>query len=381
MSTSEHTLSERIGAIAPSRTTEMFELAQTLRRQGREIINLAVGEPVFPTPTPIIEATSRALSEGITRYGPVAGIPILRESLATVFKDFDKDNILITNGAKQALYMLFQVLFQPGDEVILPRPCWVSFTEQVKLAGAEPVLVDTAMGRLDPDRIKAAVNARTRAILLNTPNNPTGAVYDDDVLQQIDRLAAGHGLYLIADEAYHAFTYDGRPHTCLLELAEDKDRVITVRSFSKHYNMTGFRVGYVAAHKELIAALARLQGHLSGNVCSFAQYGALAALEMDQQIVARRRAILEQRRDLTLSQLSGLFPCPRPGGAFYIFADVSAALQRDKTDVDLCMRLLDQAGVALVPGSAFFGPGHVRISFGASEDDLRRGIEKIKGVL
>lgn len=367
----------RIQDVSPSRTTQVFELAENLRRQGRDIINLAVGEPVFETPRPIIEATRKALADQKTRYGPVAGIGPLREHLASEFKDYGTENILITNGAKQALYTLFQTLVQQGDEVIIPRPCWVSFTEQVKLAGAEPVLVDTVQDQLDPRQIEQAIGPNTRAILINSPNNPTGAVYPPEALADVARIAARNGLYLIADEAYHAFIYDGRRHTRLLDVAEDPARVITVRSFSKHYNMTGYRLGYVAAHRDVISALTRLQSHLCGNVCSFAQHGALAALEMNQDIVETRRADLEQRRDLTLALISSHFPCNRPAGAFYLFANVTAALKPGETDADLCVRLLDRTGVALVPGEAFFGPGHVRISFGAPAEDLQLGFKKI----
>jgi aspartate aminotransferase len=373
--------SDRIQKVAPSKTTQIFALAESRRRQGHAIINLAVGEPDFETPSPIIEATRKALAEGITRYGPVAGIPQLRQRLAECFDGYDEGNILITNGAKQALFALFQVLLQAGDEIIIPAPCWVSFTEQVKLSGATPVLVETENGRLDLEGLENALTTNTRAILINTPNNPTGAVYDPTELAQVADLASRYGLFLIADEAYHAFTYDGRSHTRLFDLCEDKTRVITVRSFSKHYNMTGYRLGYVVAHADVISALIRLQGHLSGNVCSFAQHGALAALEMSQDIVDQRRATLEQRRNLALELASSLFPCQPPHGAFYLFVDVSKVLAPNQNDTDLCLDLLKNAGVAVVPGSSFFGPGHLRISFGASEAELRNGFKKIKEVL
>jgi aspartate aminotransferase len=377
MNPSPPEFTRRIRDVSPSRTTHVFELAEKLRGQGRDIINLAVGEPVFETPQPIIEATRKALADQKTRYGPVAGIGPLRERLASEFKGYGAQNILITNGAKQAMYTLFQTLVQRGDEVIIPRPCWVSFTEQVKLAGAEPVLVDTVQDQLDPGQIQQAIGPKTRVILINSPNNPTGAVYPPKALAEVARIAARNGLYLIADEAYHAFIYDGRRHTRLLDVAEDPARVITVRSFSKHYNMTGYRLGYVAAHCDVISTLTRLQSHLCGNVCSFAQHGALAALEMDQGIVETRRSDLEQRRDLTFNLISSHFPCNRPAGAFYLFANVTAALKPGETDADLCVRLLDRTGVALVPGEAFFGPGHVRISFGATTEDLQHGFKKI----
>lgn len=374
--------SPRIGIVSESRTTRIFALAQTLRRQGKKIISLAVGEPDFPTPAPIIEATRQALADQLTRYGPVAGEAALRSRLAESFDGLGAENIIVTNGAKQALYSLFQVLCGNGDEIIVPRPCWVSFTEQVKLADGRPVLADTAADfQLEPDAVGRAVTPRTRAIVINTPNNPTGAVYSAEALAAVGRIAARHRLYLIADEAYHAFTFDGRPHVCALDVCPDRQRVITVRSFSKHYNMTGFRIGYVAAAESVIQALARLQSHSTGNVCTFAQHGALAALDMDQGVVDRRRAVLQQRRDQAVALAAPLFRCVGGQGAFYLFADVSRCLNNGETSEDLAMRLLEDAGVAVVPGEAFHGPGHIRISYAVAEDNLRRAFARIKEAL
>lgn len=373
---------DRIAAVGESKTTRIFALAQTLRRQGRDIISLAVGEPDFATPEPVIAATREALAAHHTRYGPVPGEPLLRSRLAEAFQGYDADNIILTNGAKQALFSLLQVLCNPGDEVVIVRPCWVSFTEQVKLAGARPVLVDAGTDfQLDPQRLRRAVGARTRAILINTPNNPTGAVYTADTMTAATRLAAERGIYLIADEAYHAYTFDGRPHVPAWDVAVDRRWIITVRSFSKHYNMTGFRVGYVGADRTVIQSLTRLQSHSSGNVCTFAQYGALAALQMNQSVVERRRAVLQRRRDLAYALTRRLFDCTPGQGAFYLFPDVSACLRSGETSADLAARLLEKAGVAVVPGEAFHGPGHLRISFGTEEKLLRRAFDKIKEAL
>ncbi len=373
--------SRRLAAVSESKTTRIFAQAQEMRRQGREIISLAVGEPDFETPMPIIAATRQALTAQHTRYGPVPGEPALRERLAQAFDGYTADNILVTNGAKQALYSLFQVLCDPGDEVILAKPCWVSFTEQIVLAGGRPVLVETGEAfELDPERIRRAITPRTRAILINSPNNPTGAVYKIEAIMATADLAAERGLYLISDEAYHAYTF-GRPHMPALVVSPDRARVVTVRSFSKHYNMTGFRLGYVAADKSVIQALSRLQSHTTGNVCTFAQHGALAALEMDQGIVAERCAELQRRRDLALARTRELFPCTAGDGAFYLFPDVRGRLRNGETSADLAARLLDQAGVALVPGEAFHGPGHIRISFGTGPETLTRAFDKIREVL
>jgi aspartate aminotransferase len=372
---------QRIDAVGESKTTRVFAQANELRRQGKQIISLAVGEPDFETPAPVIAATQRALSDQQTRYGAVAGLEELRSCLSAGFPSYGPQNILVTNGAKQALFSIFQLLCDPGDEIILPQPCWVSFTEQIKLAGGRPVAVATVDQQLDSQAIQAAVTPRTKAILINSPNNPTGAVYPEDALAAVARIAEQHNIYVISDEAYHAFVFDGRRHVPMYEVMANARQAITVRSFSKHYNMTGFRLGYVAAHQEVIQALTKLQSHLSGNVCTFAQHGALAALEMDQTIVARRRQALQQRRDLAYAYASEIFDCIKPQGAFYLFADVTDRLHKGETSADLALRLLERAGVAVVPGEAFGGPGHIRISFGSDETELQAAFHKIKEVL
>jgi aspartate aminotransferase len=381
MLTFEPDFARRIHAVGESKTTRVFSQANELRRQGKEIISLAVGEPDFETPAPVIAATQRALSEQQTRYGAVGGLEELRSRLAAEFPFYGPQNIIVTNGAKQALFSIFQLICDPGDEIILPRPCWVSFTEQIKLAGGRPVVVDTVKHQIDPEAILAAVTPRTRAILINSPNNPTGAVYSEDALAAVARIAEAHRVYVISDEAYHAFVYDGMRHVPMYKVMPDPRQVITVRSFSKQYNMTGFRLGYVAAHEAVVQSLTKLQSHLCGNVCTFAQHGALAALEMDQALVEQRRAALQRRRDLAYDRARRIFDCIRPQGAFYLFADVSRHLHDDETSAALALRLLDQAGVAVVPGEAFGGPGHIRISFGTDETGLQAAFQKIKEVL
>lgn len=365
----------RLRRVEESGTTRVFSLAGQMRAQGREVINLSVGEPHFETAAPVIQATQAALAAQATRYGPVAGEPALRDALAREFDGYSAQNILITNGAKQALFSLFQALCEPGDEVILPSPCWVSFPEQVKLAGGVPVAVKTPGHQLDPGEIRRALTPRTRAVLINSPNNPTGAVYAPRTLEKIARLTAEHGVYLIADEAYHAFTYDNLPRTRLFDLAGDKARVITVRSFSKTFNMTGFRLGYVAAAAPLISALIRLQSHLCGNVCTFVQHGGLAALDTDPALMAQQRLTLQHLRDVAYTRCRTLFDCVKPQGAFYLFPDVGARLNQGEGDTELALQILEQTGVALVPGQAFGHPGSLRISFAVEQETLERGFD------
>ena len=378
MSSMRETPAARIRRVEESQTTRIFTLAREMMRQGRKVINLAVGEPDFETPQPVIAATCAALEAGRTRYGPVAGLPELRARIAAEFEGYAADNVLVCNGAKQALYQLFQVLCNPADEVIVPAPCWVSFTEQIKLAGARPVLVPTCEHQLDLDSIRQAVTRRTRAILINSPNNPTGAVYSIQSLRAVASIAEHHGLFLISDEAYHQFCYDNHRHVPLFDLAADRRCVITVRSFSKHYNMTGFRLGFVAADVDIIAALAKLQSHASGNACSFAQYGALAALDMDQSIVRQRVAALQRRRDIAYGYLAAMSNCVNAQGAFYLFPEVNQYIRRTETSADVALLMLEKLGVAVVPGEAFHSPGHIRISFAAPEADLHKAFKRIK---
>jgi aspartate aminotransferase len=381
METSHMELSDRICAIEPSKTSRFIPLLAELKAQGREIINLAVGEPEYETAAAIIAATQRALNEGNTRYSDVPGLYALRQSLARRFDGYRAENIIVSNGAKQCLYSIFQVICNPADEIILPVPCWVSFTEQIKLAGARPVFVPLNAHQLDVARIEKALTARTRAILINSPHNPTGAVFARQDVAAIVELALARNLYLIADEAYARFVYDGRPFPSLFDWEHIRERLIVVRTFSKHHNMTGFRIGYAAAAKPIIDAMTRLQSHLSGNVCTFVQHGALSALGMDNGPFALQLKDLEKKRDLAFAQASQLFECIKPQGAFYIFPKIDRHLKAGRSSQDFAADLLLKSGVAVVPGEDFGAAGHLRISFAVAEEQLIRGFEKIKEVL
>lgn len=375
-------LSQRIQAIEGSKTARFIPLMAELRQKGRQVISLAIGEPEFDTPDPVIEATKRALDQQATRYSEIPGLPALREALAECFDGATTaQNIVVFNGSKQALYTIFQAICDPGDEVIIPIPCWVSFTEQVKMAGGLPVLVPTRDHQLDVDAMAAAITGRTRAILINSPNNPTGAVYPRKDLERIAHLAVQHDLILVADEAYDFFVYDGAPCASLYDLADVRDQVIVTRSFSKHYAMTGFRLGYAVAPKPAADAMVRLHSHTTGNVCTFAQYGALAALSMDETLLVQRRAELERKRDLAVAQIADFFPCVRPQGAFYLFPDVSGHLKAGETSGDFAARILEQTGVAVVPGEDFGLDGYVRICFAAPEIQLLEAFKRIREVI
>jgi len=371
-------LSHRINQIEESGTVQFTLLLQQLRKAGRDVIDLAVGEPPFDTPAKVIEATKTALDEGLTKYGPVAGLPELKSALAQRFDGYDEKNIIIANGSKQCLYSIFQVICNPDDEVIIPRPYWVSFPQQVKLAGGRPIFVDTHHHQLDCEKIEAAISPRTRAIMINSPNNPTGAVYPAKDLSEIARIASKHKLFIISDEAYNAYVYDGHEAGSLFEFKEIRPQLIVTRSFSKGFNMTGFRLGYMAASRDIIRAINRLQSHLTGNVCTFVQHGALAALKMKDDDLAVYRNDLEKKRDVAYRKISALFDCVKPRGAFYLFPDVSRRLAEGMTSADFSGRLLERHGVAVVPGEEFGMPGCIRISYAVSADKLETGLARIE---
>ena len=374
-------LSDRINNVEESQTNQFTQLLQEMKRQGREVINLAVGEPQSPTPLPVIEATKQALDQGLTRYGTVSGLQELKSGLAGQFDGYDDRNIIISNGSKQCLFSLFQVICNPSDEVIIPRPYWVSFPQQVIIAGGKPVYVNTHDHQLDCEAIEQAITSRTRAILINSPNNPTGAVFPARDLETIAQLAIKHDLYIISDEAYALFVYDGLKAPSPFEIEKIRDRLIVIRSFSKTFNMTGFRIGYLAASLDIVTAVSKLQSHLTGNVCSFAQHGALSALELDRNEFEKWRIMLEQKRDYAYEQVNRLFDCIKPEGAFYLFPDVRQRLKNGMTAVDLASNILEKAGVAIVPGEAFGMPGHIRISYAVTEENLKNGLKKISEAL
>jgi len=373
--------SDRIEAVTESRTVQFTSLLARRAADGMSTINMAVGEPEHETPHPVIAATKQALDDGKTRYGSVQGIKALKSRLSEQIEGYNEENIIVCNGSKQALYAIFQALCNPLDEVIVPRPYWVSFSEQVKLASAVPVFVDTVAHQLNCRAVSEAVTDRTRAIIINSPNNPTGAVYPFKDLRKIADIAISRDLFIISDEAYCAFLYEDSLWEGFSSMEDIRDRLLVVRSFSKTYGMTGFRVGYVAAPREIITALARLQSHLTGNVCTFAQEGSLAALFLDPRLLEENCARLKEKRDLAYGYACRLFNCIKPGGGFYLFPDVSQYLKEGRTSEDFAAHLLEKGGVAVVPGEAFGMGGHIRISYAVPEKELIEGFKRIASVL
>ncbi len=375
------TFSDRIENIESSGTVQLTTTLMALRARGVDVIDMAVGEPDFAVNSEIIAATTAALKDGLTRYGPVGGLPPLRRRIALQFEGCDENHVIVTNGAKQALYSLFQVLCQKGAEVIIPTPCWVSFSHQVKLAGGRPVLVPTVAHQPDMAAIERAITPQTAALLINSPNNPTGAVYPPAVIEALGDLCRRHDLWMISDEAYRDFDFSSRQNFSPFDIPRLRDRLITVRSFSKTYGMTGFRVGFAVGPTRVIQVLQRLQSHLSGNVCTIAQHGALAALDLPDEILHERRRQYARRRDRAFQMTSELFDCQKPQGAFYLLPAVNRYAERFASGTALAAFLLENAHVAVVPGEHFYAPGHVRVSFTTASDRLEEGVQRMRKVL
>jgi aspartate aminotransferase len=373
-------LSSRAAGLAESQTLRLSAEVGRLRAEGKSVVSLLEGEPDLPVAEPVLAAVAGALRGGQTRYSPSSGLPELRAALAQSLSEEGiptaPDGVLVTNGAKQALYTALQALVGPGDEVLIPGPCWVTFPEAVKLAGAEPVLVPTRRGRPDPAAFERMLNARTKLLLLNSPNNPTGAVYDESELTALMELAARRGLWVVSDEAYASLVYDGRKHVPPASLGpKAAERTLTLRTFSKSHSMTGFRLGFMAGPREAVAAAGRIHGHVTGNVCTFVQHGGLAALGVGD--AEERRAALQKRRDLAYALGALHFDCLEPQGGLFLWADAKRHLKGATPDTNALARRLLEAGVAVLPGSACGQEGFLRISFSASEADIREGFARM----
>jgi aspartate aminotransferase len=363
--------------------------ASELRRQGIDVVDLGVGEPDFDSPAVAVEAARRALASGFTRYTPTDGTPELRSALAETYAGrygapWQARDVVVTVGAKTALFELALALFESGDEVVLPTPAWVSFPEQIRFTGATTVEVPTAPTdgfRIHPEPLLAAVGERTRAVLINSPCNPTGGTMTPEDLRRLVAGCAERGVVAICDETYEHFVYDGAAHASGAALAtEFPDTVVMVGSFSKSFAMTGWRLGFVFGPPAVIGAVSRIQSHSTSNPTSFAMAGALVALREAEGEIAARIDEYQARRDLLIPRLNALpgFRCRPPAGAFYAFPEVGGALREGLGDsVALAGYLLDEARVAVVPGIAFGDDRHIRISFACSRETLDEGLDRM----
>lgn len=360
-----------------------------MRAAGVDLADFGAGEPDFQTPENIREAAIRAIREGFTRYTPVGGIPELKEAVCAWHRRefgtaYSPAEVIITAGGKQAIFNTISVLINPGDDVLIPVPYWVSFHDIVLYAGGRPVLIalDEETGyRLRGEDVERALTARTRLIIVNSPNNPSGAVLDREEMRGIYELAAARGIPILADECYSHFVYDGRPFS-VGSLPGARERAIVVGSLSKTYAMTGWRIGFALARPELIHAMLKLQSHTTSNANSIAQRAAIEALLGPQDAVREMCGEYRRRRDFIVAGLGAIpgIRCPMPQGAFYAFPNVSEFLGKNRfaSSSDLASRLLREARVATVPGEAFGASEHIRLSYATSMRQIEQGLERMK---
>ncbi|HVR29197.1 MAG TPA: pyridoxal phosphate-dependent aminotransferase [Thermoanaerobaculia bacterium] len=386
-------LAARVTRIGESATMKVTRRAAELRARGIDIVSFGAGEPDFPSPAVAVEAARESLAQGFTKYTAATGLEDLRRALLDRYRRewgapwSALGQAAITVGAKAALFELALAAFDDGDEVIIPSPCWVSFPDQVRLCGGTPVLVPARADdgfRIRADGILAAFTPATRAVLLNSPCNPTGGMIERDDLRRIVEACAARGLLVVSDETYERFVYDGPAFTsCAAFAAEHPDTVAVVGSFSKTYAMTGWRIGWALGPPALLAGLAAIQSHATSNPTSFAMTGALAALQGAEADVRAMIDEFRQRRDLVIDALNAIpgVTCRPPAGAFYAFPRVADRYRGGEGSVEFAERLLEESRVAVVPGAAFGDDAHIRLSFACSRESLREGLDRMARLL
>jgi len=386
-------ISSRASGMEPSATLAVVAKAKILKAQGKQVISFGAGEPDFDSPRGAIRYAETAIREGKTHYTPSNGIPELREAVKTYYVDrfglnVKTSQVIIGAGAKPLIYEALASIIDPGDEVIVFSPAWVSYVEQIRLLGGREAIVDTTATGCIPDPVMAAraVNHKTAAILINTPNNPTGAVYGEETLRQIASIAVQNDLWIIFDEIYERLTYGTASHSNLLSVfPEAAERTILINGVSKAFAMTGWRIGYAIAPESVAEKIGAVQGHLTSNPCSIAQWAALGALREGEPEVVKMRAEFSKRLQLMADFLSRMphISFSRPSGAFYVFVDISRTIGGSykghtiNSDGDFCEALLDSEYVAAVPGTAFVAPGYIRLAYANSEEEITEGMRRL----
>ncbi|CAN7397404.1 pyridoxal phosphate-dependent aminotransferase [Devosia sp. LjRoot3] len=390
-------LSDALGRVAPSATVAISQKARVMAQEGKDIIALSAGEPDFDTPLHVRDAAKKAMDEGKTRYTNVDGIPELKEAVARKFKrdnglDVTAADCFVSSGGKQIIFNALMATLNPGDEVVIPVPYWVSYPEIVRLCGADPVfaVADASTGfKLSPEALEAAITPKTKWLLLNTPSNPTGAAYTADELRGLaDVLLRHEHVHILTDDIYEVLVYDGGTFSTIAQVEPKlQPRTLTMNGVSKSHAMTGWRIGYCTGPRPLLAAMTKLQGQSTSNPTSISQWAAVAALDGPQEFLADWRRVFQERRDLVVKGLNantGL-DCLTPEGAFYVFPSCKRLLGKASaggkvltTDEDFVMALLEETGVALVHGTAFGLPGHFRLSYAASNAELEEAVRRIQ---
>lgn len=386
-------LSKRIQTIQPSATLAINAKAIEMQKAGLNVLKFGTGEPDFDTPDHIKNAAKKALDEGFTKYTAATGIKELKEAIVHKLKRDNQirtevENVMVTNGGKQALFNIMMALLNEGDEVLIPAPYWVSYADMVRVSGGTVKTIDTRENRfkLTAEMVAEAITEKTKLLVLNSPSNPTGAVIERAEIEKIAELALKHQFYVISDEVYEYFLYDGKSHFSLASIPELRDLVITVNAVSKTYSMTGWRVGYLAGPKTIIKAMGNLQSHSTSNPCSIAQKAALEAITGPQDSVLEMAKAFAERRSLVherMNQIPG-FKLEKPEGAFYAFPNVSGCFNEQiQNSFDFAKLLLEEAKVAVVPGGAFGAEGDecIRFSYAASTESIIEGLDRIAACL
>ena len=379
-------LATRVSELTPSLTLAIDSKAKALRAEGVDVFSFGAGEPDFDTPEHIKAAAIDALNAGFTKYTPSSGIPELRAAISDKFKrdngiDYKPSDIIVSNGAKQSCFNAILAVCGEGDEVIIPAPYWLSYPDMVRLAGAEPVIVQTTQEndwKMTPQQFEEAMSPRTKMVIINSPGNPTGSVYTKEELRAIVEVAAEEEITILSDEIYESLTYDGAEHVSIASLTpEARDLTITVNGFSKAYAMTGWRLGYLGAPEKIAKAIDSMQSHSTSGPCSFAQKGGLAALTGSQQCVAEMREEFNIRREYMFERLSAIHnvSAVKPKGAFYMLANIS---KLGMSSTNFADRLLSKANVAVVPGVAFGDDRVVRLSYATGLDVIKPGLDRFE---
>ncbi len=383
-------LAKRVNALTPSTTLAITAKAKSLKEEGHDVIGLGAGEPDFNTPQNIIEAAVKSMNEGHTKYTPAAGLPLLKKAIINKLqKDqglaYEPNQIIVTNGAKHGLYTLFQVLLDEGDEVIIPIPYWVSYPEQVKLADGVPVYVDGLEEnefKITPDQLKSAITAKTKAVIINSPSNPTGMIYTKEELLALGEICLEHNVLIISDEIYEKLVYGENEHVSIASLSPElKEATIVINGVSKSHSMTGWRIGYAAGNKAIISAMTNLASHSTSNPTTPSQYATIEAYEGPQDSVEEMKDAFSQRLDIIHQKLNDIpgVTCLKPKGAFYLFPNVEKAVKlTGYTDTDeFVSALLEEALVAVIPGSGFGADKYIRLSYATSLELLEKAVERI----
>ncbi|WP_085508665.1 pyridoxal phosphate-dependent aminotransferase [Thalassobacillus devorans] len=384
-------LANRVQALTPSSTLAITAKAKALKADGHDVIGLGAGEPDFNTPEYILDAASYAMKQGLTKYTPSGGIPDLKQAIIEKFsKDqnlsYKDTQIVVTTGAKHALFTLFQVVLNPGDEVIVPTPYWVSYPEQVKLAEGKPVFAEAKEEngfKITPDQLEAAITPKTKAVIINSPSNPTGMMYSKEELQELGDICLKHDLLIVSDEIYEKLIYSDEEHVSIASLSDDLyKQTIVINGVSKSHSMTGWRIGYAAGDPEIIKAMTSMASHSTSNPTSIAQYAALAAYTTDEHEVNKMKEAFRERLEKLyewLVEIPGI-ECVKPKGAFYLFPNVKKASEKNGFEsVDAWVEaLLEEEKVAVVPGSGFGSPDNIRLSYATSLDQLEEAAKRIK---